>query len=134
MTCWLNFLILPGICLFSLQDKRAPIPDEAAQGDSERTVRAVFKDDFAQKTPAGQSSLARKLLQRGIETEGAPAEAFVCFREARDLAAAARDPVLALQVVSEWAQRFEVNPLEMKRAALVLIGHAAETVEELIAL
>lgn len=134
MTRWLPFLILPGMCLFSPQDKRAPIPDEAAEGDSERTVRTVFKDDFAQKTSAGQSSLARKLLQRGIETEGATAESFVCFREARDLAVATRDPGLALQVISEWARRFEVNSLERKRAALVLIGHAAETVEEWIAL
>jgi len=134
LTSWTHTLLLATLPLLILQDKRFPIPDAAAQKEAEKLVRDVFKEDYAQKSAAARTALARKLLQQGLETKGDPTSCFVLFREARDLAVAAGDAAVALQAIAEIASRYEVDPVDMKGAALASMAKTARTAEEFTAL
>ena len=48
---------------------RSPIPEAAAQKESEKLVRDVFKADYARRTPADQQALADKLIREAVATK-----------------------------------------------------------------
>src|SRR5438045_5631973 len=50
----------------------------------------LYKDEYAKKSPADQTALSQKLLQKGIETNDDLPSKFVLLKEARDVAAGAR--------------------------------------------
>jgi hypothetical protein len=94
-------------------------PAAMAQGEAEATLRDLLESDYAaSKKAEGAQALARKLLQYGREEKANAAQRYVCFREARDLAARAGDSATALLAIDAMAASFKVDALEMKRAAL----------------
>lgn len=109
------------LALGSLQD-RAPEPDAAVQKEKLKVVKDLFKDEYARKSPADQSSLAKQLVSRGIETASDPGAQYVMLREARDVAAAAGDVETAMRASDELAKVFAVSAIAFKLAALGKIG------------
>jgi hypothetical protein len=113
------------------QDTRAPAPDAAAQKEAEKSIRDVFKDEYAKRSTADKTALAKKLLEQGIQTKDDPASQFVLFRESRDAAAQAGDVETAMQAIDELAARFAVDAPSMRSAAVATISKNAKSPEEL---
>lgn len=100
------------------QEAKRPIPDAAAQKDAEKLVREVFAADFAKKAPADQLSLARKLLDQGLQVKDEAAPRYVLLREAKTAASLGGDFELALQCVDELGRSFTGDFSEMRSGVL----------------
>lgn len=115
--------------LLAAQAKPAP-PDAAAQKTAEKLIRDVFKAEFARKTPADKSALAKKLLAQSAEADADPASRFILLREARDLAREGGDWETAQKAIEETDGAFQVDVLPMKAALYAAMGVAAKKPEE----
>src|SRR3954468_370787 len=80
---------------------KAPPPDEAAQARARATIKAVYKDDYADadKSESARRALALKVFTESKSTRQDPALRFGGFLEARDLAAAGGDLRLAFTAI-----------------------------------
>jgi hypothetical protein len=95
-----------------------PEPDAAAQKETLKQLKDLFKDDYAKKAPADQAALARKLLAKGLETNDDPTSKCVLLKEARDLAAGAGDAETALAAADELGRAFAVDGPALKLAVV----------------
>lgn len=98
--------------------KKLPVPELGKQMEVEKTIKEIYRDEYAKKKPADQAALALKLLQEGQENMDNPATKFVLLREARDLAAGAGDVEIALHSIDALDAVFAIDPLDMQVAAL----------------
>src|ERR1043165_941481 len=111
-------LVAPSVPL-AAQEKKIPVPDQAAQDKAFKLVLDIFGDDLNQaKTPALRSKLAATLLAQGKEVKDDPATRYVCYREARDLAAKGADANLALSVIDEINRSYEIDAVLLKAETL----------------
>ncbi|HVR83024.1 MAG TPA: LamG domain-containing protein [Planctomycetota bacterium] len=92
------------------QEAKLPVPTEKAQAEAEKTIRDIFKEEFAVKTSTAQQKLAKKLIEQGRETRDDPAARFVLFREAADLATHAGDIDLLLLALKDLCDFYRVDP------------------------
>ncbi len=113
----------------ALQERRLPVPDEAAQEEAGKLVREVFAQDYAKGTTEGRQALARKLLKLGIETRDDAASRYVLFRETRDLAAESMDLRTALEAVQALERDFLVDGPKMRGETLERAARKAWTKE-----
>jgi hypothetical protein len=113
------------------QDPRKPVPEPAAQATVEKTVKELFKDDYARRTPADLSALARKLLTQGLSTNDDLTGRYVLLREARDLGAQSGDLATAQAAIDDLARTFVLDALEMTTAAMTTAAKSAKTPEAL---
>lgn len=130
-------ILLATVALGSLgvaQDTRLPVPDAAAQAQVEKTVKDLFKTEYARRTPQSQAALAKTLIQQAKQTNDDPTARYVLLREARDLAAAAPDLATAFQAVDELARSYQVEALDLDIAVLSAAGKIAKSPESLIAI
>jgi WD40 repeat protein len=98
---------------------KAPIPSKQAQAKARALIIEIFKDDLAgAKDAAAKTKLAGYLLQQGKDSKDEPANRYMLYVAARDLAAEAGDALLALSAVEELGRAFNVPVLQMKTAAL----------------
>lgn len=104
------------------QEKKARenVPGQEALQKAEKSIKEIFKAEYAKKKAADQIDLAKKLLAQSVETNDDLAAKFVLLREARDLASKAGDVELAIKAVDEMSRRFAVSALENKQTALDL--------------
>jgi hypothetical protein len=94
-------------------------PSSSAQKEAEAALKDLLKAEYASAKKAdGALVLAKKLLQYGGEEKSNAAQRYVCFREARDLAAKGGDSRTAIAAIDAIAASFKVDALEMKRTAL----------------
>lgn len=106
---------------------KTPVPDQKAQAKAMKLVHDVFGDDLeAATTTEKKLKLATKLFQEGKEVKDDPVLRYVCFREARDLAAKANDTSLALAIVDELQQGYDVDALLLKADVLGLAVAGAD--------
>jgi hypothetical protein len=96
------------------RDTRRPVPSAAAQAEAEKLIRGIYQVDYARRRPVDQQALATKLHAEGHKTRDDWTGRFVLFREARELAIAAADAVLAMEAVDAMAKDFAVDPLPAK--------------------
>lgn len=116
--------------LSGVQEKRKPIPDAAAQKESLKLIRDVFKDDYARRGSTDRQALARKLLQQGLETKDDPVAQYVLLQESRSMAAEVGDLATALGAVEELSRLYEVDRPALKYAALATARLAATSPEQ----
>ncbi|HZE99243.1 MAG TPA: hypothetical protein VE981_19720 [Planctomycetota bacterium] len=110
---------------------RLPVPEAARLKDAEKSVRDLFKAEYAKKTPSDRQALATALLDQAARTSGDPAGSWVLYREAQDVAVQAGDPKLAVAAVDGAARVFDVDAPALKLAALSAIAKAAKTSDEI---
>lgn len=128
---WILILAAAG----SLQeDPRLPVPDAAAQKESEKLVRDLFKEEYARKAPADRQLLARKLFQQAQESKDSPAPRYVLLKESADLAAEVQDLSDCIKALDELAKTFRVEGWKLKFAALAAASKSARTTEDSLAL
>ncbi len=106
----------------------APIPAPAALREAEKTIRALFKADYARKSQSDFQALAQKLLQEG-RSEGDPVSKYALLVEARELAEQAADIAAALAVVEELDKVYAVDAAALRQESLAACGRAARTPE-----
>ena len=114
--------------------RRLEAPDPAALKDAEKTIREVYKAEYARKNPADQLALAQKMLQQARETADDPKSRFVLLREARELAAQAGDLDLTQAAIDDAAQAFDMDVLGTRNSAFVKLCAAIRTPEAAVAL
>lgn len=114
--------VLPGLTAAG-EAKKAPVPDKEARGKALALVVDIFKEDYAAaKTPEARSKLAGVLLQQGRESRDEPANRYVLYTEALDLASRAGDATLTLQVIDEINRDFAIDAPELKARSLVALA------------
>src|SRR6185503_19781610 len=113
---------------------RVAAPEASTLKDAEKTIRDIYKAEYARKTAADQLALAQKLLKPSRETVDDPKAAFVLLREARDLALQAGDLDVAVAAIDAMSVRFEIELLAAKNAALTRLAGTVRTAETAAAL
>jgi hypothetical protein len=107
----------------AVQAELLPVPDAGRQREAEKSIKELFKTEYARRTPQETQTLARKLLALGTETQDEPAARFVFLREARDLSTQVGDFETALAAISTMGQWFQIEVISAK--SLVLSKSAA---------
>ncbi len=108
---------------------KADLPtDRAVIQQAEQAVRAKFEVDYnlASGIP-GKLKLSEKLVAAAGGADVPAENRFVMFRDARDYALAAGKPETACDVIEQMARFFNVDPLEMKAAAMEQAAKMART-------
>lgn len=131
--------ILLLLALFALQDPpspklktpRTPVPEAARLREAEKTIKDLFKAEYAKKQPADREALAKILLSQAQKSQDDPASQFVLYREAQELAAQIGQVELAFEAVDGAASVFEVDPSAMKHVVLTAVAKTAKSPEEL---
>jgi hypothetical protein len=130
----IRWLLILGL-LTAVQDGgRKPPPDAAAQKESEKVLRDIFKDDYAKKAPADRAALAAKLVDQARRSTDDRTAQFVLFREAQDLYGQAGDADAAFKTIDEWSRLFAIDPVEAKSGIAAALARTAKTPDELRAL
>lgn len=119
------------IGLVAPQEKRLPMPEAAQIREAEKTVKDLFKAEYAKKTAGDRSALAKLLLQAAAGQSN-PAEKWVCLAQAQELATQAIDWDLAYEAVHQTTLAFEVDGPGLKFAFLAQAAKAARTPEEAV--
>src|SRR5436309_654596 len=96
--CGLVLMVSVGLATTSAQDKKRPIPPEAAQAKVVKLIKELYGDELAKASdePAAKLRLAQTLLQEGRDTVDDAAGRYVLLKEAHKLAAEAGDVTTAL--------------------------------------
>jgi len=96
---------------------RLPIPPTADRQKMLQQLDDVY--DFAKRrTAAEKIQLAKELSDLGKKSQGGPAEKFLLFFKAMELAQSGGDAVLMLEAVDAMSAEFQVDALEGKQKAL----------------
>jgi len=128
------FTVLAGLALVTLlqadDPEKARIPSKEEQARAHSLIVEIFKEDFVNaRDAAAKSKLASNLLQQGKESKDEPANRYMLYRAARDLAAQAGDAPLALAAVEELARSFPVPVLEMRTETLAAVAEHIDSKE-----
>lgn len=113
--------VAPGVLALLValvQDERLPVPPESAQQEAEKTIREVFKEDFAQKNPAALFKFGQLLLEQARQTPDDPSSKYVLLREAANVAARSGNPRTAMEALEAMGKAFKVDGLALKEASL----------------
>jgi len=95
-------------------EKRLPVPPAAEQQKMARQFDEVYQFS-RQRAPAEKVEVAKKLFELGKVSQGGPAEKFVAFRKAMELACHGGDAPLMFEVVDAICAEFEVNTFDAKQ-------------------
>jgi hypothetical protein len=114
--------------------KRLPVPEAAKQKEAEKTIKDLYKDQYAKKSPADRKALAALLLKEAPRTKDDPAALWVLCREAQDLATQACDVPTAIGAIETAAQFFDVDTLGLKNSSLSAAAKSAKVPDEFLAL
>ncbi len=91
----------------SVGSRAMPTVDEAKA--VEKTIKDLFKDEYAKTDAAGQSALVAKLLQQADENKDDAPTMYVLLHEARDHAVAAGDVALATDAQKRLRDAFKID-------------------------
>ena len=123
----MSWLVWPSIV--SAQDdpqtQKSPTPDQTSLERAERTIKDLFKSEYAKKFPSDMLQLANTLVSQAQETKDDLASRFVLYREASILAAKAGEFSGAIGVLDELGREFEVDIGPMKLAVLKVAAERA---------
>jgi serine/threonine-protein kinase len=99
------------------EPKKPTLPDAAKIAAAEKTVRDLYKKEFARKANDEMIALAGKLMEDAAGTKDDLALRYVLLREARDLGALAGNPDTMLKAIDELEKTYALDALEQKIAA-----------------
>ncbi len=107
-----------------------PVPSEEAQRAALALISEIYKSEYATAGADTQrAALAKRMLADAALVKDDAAGRYTMTRVARDIAAKAGDWETALQAVEELARGFEIDPLPMQQAVVVVAGQAPLTAE-----
>jgi hypothetical protein len=102
------------------------VPNAAALELAEKKHKDKYRVEYQSlRTSEDYLTLAAKFLQPGREDRKNPAAWYVLLREARDLAARAERPRLAIEAITEIDKWFIVDPIEMALTVMIAMATPA---------
>ena len=102
-------------------EDKLPVPDAAKQREAEKTIKEVFKDEYAKTTPDDRAALSKKLLKQAEESNDDKSAVYVLWREACNAAALAGDLDTPLAIIDQMSTTFKVDVIALKKAALTTV-------------
>ncbi len=99
-----------------------PAPEEAKQ--TQKEIRDLFKNEYAQTSKAARQSLAARFLQFGRSGSERPVNRYAVLKEAIELALLAEDAEIALGAAEEVIKTFEVDGIALKADVLSRAKHS----------
>lgn len=105
--------------------RRLPAPSSSGVAVATKFVKDVFKEEYARRIAADQAALARKLLNEAYALADDPSLLFVLFREAKDLAVSAGEPLLAIEALRQLGCRYEMDEPALELETLTTIARTA---------
>jgi len=111
-----------------------PVPDVSAQADATKLVKEVYSKEWAAaKTADQKQALAKKLLERAMESGNDRVAQFVLFRLSKEVAEQAGDCESAFEAIDETAKAFQIDSAEARVDCLRKCAQAATTADKCIA-
>jgi hypothetical protein len=121
---------VPGAPAAPEPQRRAAIPEPARLKEAEKTIKDLFKQEYAAKAPADRRALAKTLFEQGNRASDDVAARWVLYREAQELAAQSGDPRLAVSAVDAASTVFDVDRLALLSGVLATVAKAVKTPED----
>lgn len=110
--------------------KRNPIPDAAKQREAEKTIRDLFKDQYAKKAQEDRKILARLLIDHAAKSQDDVVAQWVLYREAQEAATQACDVAGVIAAIDATSQVYDIDALVMKNVAFIALGKTAKTPDD----
>jgi hypothetical protein len=108
-----------------------PVPDASAQAEAIKLVKEVYgKEWAAAKTADQKRALAKKLLEKAMESQKDHLAEFVLLRLSKEMAEQASDGQTAFEAIEETDRVFQIDALEMKAEAIRKCAPAATTSDQ----
>jgi hypothetical protein len=111
--------------------QRLPVPDTMSQLRAERTIREIFRHDYAEAGAEQRRELAQRLLQQARQTGDDPAGRYVLLREARNIAAGAGDAATGGRALREMCRLYAEDPAPAALVMLITAHRSARSAEAL---
>lgn len=121
--------LLALLLVLGLQDKKAA-PDDAALKEAEKTVRDLYKEEFAKKTPADKRALAKKLLVQGRESSNSAATQYALLTLAVDLGIQTVDLDTCAMAMTELSNAFAIDVVAQRSASLAALTKVVKTPDD----
>jgi hypothetical protein len=96
---------------------KLPEPEQASLVRAEKSIKELFKTDYAKNQPESMRAFAVRLIGQAIETRDDPAARFVLLREAGTLAAQAGEFGIALVALDRIGKEFATDSATLKVTA-----------------
>ncbi len=107
---------------------KLPLPEDEQRDESKKTIREIFKQDFAKAVRLpDKAKLAEKLLEHAKTTTDDPAGRYVLLQDANDLASSSGDMDIATKILHELTTTFAVNALELRSTTLRKLSTTVKT-------
>ena len=107
------------------------VPDASAQGEALKLVKEVYgKEASSARTVDEKQALAKKLLEKAIESEKDRVTQFVLFRLSKEMAEQASDCQTALEAIERTAKIFQIDATEMSVEAVKKCALAATMIDQ----
>lgn len=97
---------------------RASVPDASSQAAMQKLVHELYARQYGDSAAASRTKLANMLLDQAGRTHSDATARFVLLKEAADLACAANDADTAIRAIDLLAGDFDIEPFDLKIAAL----------------
>jgi len=98
--------------------KKVPVPGAAKQKEAEKTIKDLYKDEFAKTTPKDKTALAAKLEKQADESANDPPARYVLLTQAAALAAQAGDLPRLSAIFEKLAASFDGNFNDLMKTQL----------------
>jgi hypothetical protein len=119
--------LLAGPAAYVPDPAKEQVPDEASLARSRELLKELFAADFRQmRTPQDRKQFVTKLLGVAANFDESPADYYELARVARDLAADLGDVAQVLAACQLLEQRFQIDSLTMRLAALDRLSKQAK--------
>ncbi len=120
---WIEPRLLPVEDPRKVAASKRAIPDTAAQKRLNEEIRGLFEKEIAAaRTPEEILELAKFFLEQARQTTGDTDAAYVMLDLARRAAAGVGDVEVALAAVTAIADRYSVEPWELRTTTLTTVG------------
>lgn len=97
---------------------KAPVPTIAQLKEAEKTIRDIFKDDFAKTAVSDKAALAVKFERQADESKGDPAGQYELLLLAANLAAQSSDLELFMKICDSIARNFTTDAKDIRKVGL----------------
>ncbi len=104
---------------------KSPIPAEDAQAQATKLIREIYATEYGEaKTAEKKRALAKKMIDKGVQSKEDAASQYVLFKTASDIAAQEGDYESAFQAIEQMDRLFQVDILALKARVLAKVAKA----------
>jgi hypothetical protein len=113
----MRVLLLFVVCA-SLSFAAEPVPPAPEVQKAEAQLKDTFKEDYRKIKPEERDALAQKLYEVARDEQKPAAQRYAGYKEALNLAGAAGNGELALEIIDRWNETFGVDEKPLVRTAM----------------